>query len=703
VRLNARIAEFVWDRRRLLALACAVVTVLALWQARAVGVDNSLRIWFVDDDPTLVAYRSFQARFGNDEVVVVALERADGMASDAGLRLLERAQARLAQVDGVAQVLSIADYAELLRGLGVEGDLRERVLTEDALRDRLISRDGRFAAMVLRLQTGEDIDARRDRVLAGIEQALDRLGEPHHLAGVGVLYVALNRLSMIDAFTLFCAAVALMFVLLWAVYRRLTPALITLGVAATAMLWTMGLYGAAGRSLNMVTSAMPTVILVVGVAQMIHILLFAARQPQRAERRARAVAVIGEMLPPALLTIATSAFGFAALAASPLPAVRDLGMFTAAGLLGCFALCLLGSAFVLASARREPRPREDGWMPRAALRLGALGARHPLRTLAAAGFAVLVAGAAGSRVAVDTFTLEYLPADHPVRRDSALIEERLGPYVPLEFLVTPPAGPARADLPAAIERWQRAGERVAGVGWSRSPVDDARAGFVLEPRIGPEGALRVTFSVRMQSARGVDRTTKALLALARLPQGSRVEPAGYLPLYVHMVDQIVASQLSGFALAFVAVFGAIALAFRSARIAALALPSNLLPLLVIFGAMGAAGIRLDPATVTIAAIVLGLIVDDTVHLLYRLRTELARQDAGADRAAALRTTMGSAGRAIVATTLVMTLGFSVFAFSEIRSLVTFGLLIALAMLSGLLADLVLVPALVMLRVWRRPC
>ena len=97
--------------------------------------------------------------------------------------------------------------------------------------------------------------------------------------------------------------------------------------------------------------------------------------------------------------------------------------------------------------------------------------------------------------------------------------------------------------------------------------------------------------------------------------------------------------------------------------------------------MGAAGIRLDPATVTIAAIVLGLIVDDTVHLLYRLRTELGRQDAGADRAAALHTTMGSAGRAIVATTLVMTLGFSVFAFSEIRSLVTFGLLIALVITS----------------------
>jgi len=288
-----------------------------------------------------------------------------------------------------------------------------------------------------------------------------------------------------------------------------------------------------------------------------------------------------------------------------------------------------------------------------------------------------------------------------VRRDSALIEDRLAPYVPMEFLLRPAGGLGHAELLKAIERWQRAGERLPGIGWSRSPVDDARTGVALEPRVDASGALRVTFSVRMQSANSVDRTMRALVGAARMPQGTVVEPAGYLPLYVRMVEQIVASQISGFALAFVAVFGAIALAFRSAAIAALALPSNLLPLLVVFGAMGAAGIRLDAATATIAAVVLGLLVDDTVHLLYCLRTELDRSAQEADTGAALRATLGSAGRAIVATTLVMTLGFSVFAFSEIRSLVYFGLLVALAMATGLLADLVLLPALIMLR--RRPC
>jgi len=83
-----------------------------------------------------------------------------------------------------------------------------------------------------------------------------------------------------------------------------------------------------------------------------------------------------------------------------------------------------------------------------------------------------------------------------------------------------------------------------------------------------------------------------------------------------------------------------------------------------------------------------------VHFLHALREALARH---VDRAEALRATVAGAGRSILTTALVMSLGFSVFALSEIRSLVYFGLLIALAMAASVLIDLLLIPALVMLR------
>lgn len=694
--LAERIAGFAWDRRRGLGLLCALVTALAAWQAGKVGVDNSLRIWFVDDDPHLVAYQGFQRRFGNDEVVVVVFRRDQGMADGVGLEILRRAEAELSAVDGVAQVMSIAGYADRVQAAGFEGDLQRRILREALLRDRLVSRDGKAAAIVARMRPGDDLDVRRDRIVGDIEHALERFETPHHLAGVGVLYVALNRLSMTDASTLFGAAVALMLGLLWLLYRRIGPALLTIGAATAAMVWTMGLYGAAGRSMNMVTSAMPTVVLVVGVAAMVHILLYAATRPRGEAPRVRAVAVLSHMLEPCLLNTATSALGFAALGASPLPAVRDLGLFTAAGLLGGFALTMLGATFALAWNRGEPRPGRADWTQRAALAIGGAGLRRPMTTLVVGCAVIAIAGVAASRLVIDTFTLEFLSPDHPVRRDSAFIEKHLAPYVPMEFLVRAGPGAGDAGLRPAIEGWQRRGERLAGVGWSRSSADEARAGVTLETRSDGTGAERVTFSVRMQSAKSVERTMGALLAQARLPQGTEVQAAGYLPMYVHMIDYIVQSQVQGFAFAFVAVFGVIAVAFRSARIAALAVPSNLLPVVALLGVMGAVGIRLDAATVTIAAVVLGLVVDDTVHFLHRLRTELPRH---ADPANAVRATLASAGHAIVTTSIIMTLGFSVFALSAIASLVQFGLLIALAMAIAVLTDLVLLPALVM--TWRR--
>jgi predicted RND superfamily exporter protein len=146
----------------------------------------------------------------------------------------------------------------------------------------------------------------------------------------------------------------------------------------------------------------------------------------------------------------------------------------------------------------------------------------------------------------------------------------------------------------------------------------------------------------------------------------------------------------------VVVFGVIALAFGSARAALLAIPSNVVPLVLILGTMGLAGIRLDVATVTIASIVLGLVVDDTVHALYKLSDQFERHR---DHERALRAMIATTGPAILCTSLVMAVGFSVFALAEIKSVIYFGLLIGLGMLSSVLADLLFLPALV---TWLRP-
>jgi predicted RND superfamily exporter protein len=181
--------------------------------------------------------------------------------------------------------------------------------------------------------------------------------------------------------------------------------------------------------------------------------------------------------------------------------------------------------------------------------------------------------------------------------------------------------------------------------------------------------------------------------MADFSTGVQVRPAGYLPLYVQMMRHIVETQLYSFALAFGLIMAVLSILFRSLQQLLLIAISNLLPIVVLLGTMGWLGMRLDAATVTIAAIVFGLIVDDTVQFLYRYREERKHYDVPG----ALSKTADTAGHAMTITTLVMITGFSVLGFAAIKSIVFFGLLVSLTMVAALFTDLLVVPAVLALR------
>jgi predicted RND superfamily exporter protein len=146
-------------------------------------------------------------------------------------------------------------------------------------------------------------------------------------------------------------------------------------------------------------------------------------------------------------------------------------------------------------------------------------------------------------------------------------------------------------------------------------------------------------------------------------------------------------------LAFVIIFFMLALLFKSVRLSALAIPANLIPVLLILGIMGFAGIALDVATVTISAVVLGLVVDDTTQFLYRYNFELEQHN---PHEIALKNAIQGAGQALATTSLVLGLGFLVLTLTAIKSIAFFGLLCAIALLVALLGDLLLLPAILML-------
>lgn len=736
--LGERWIEAVLRLRWAVLAALVVLTAVCAWGATRVGVDNSVEVWFVDDDPALAAYHRFQDVFGNDEVVAIAVHDERGLLTPEGLALIRKVGDAAAGVEGVARVTSLTTVSDVrsyadadgIEVLDVGPLVRDgqvdaaRVLADPLLVGRLVSADGKTALVIAQMRAMGDVDAKRHGVLVGLQAAVAPITGEYRTAGIGVVYDALNQLSTVDSAIFIVLSYVVIVGVLWVLMGRVLAMVVSMASVGVAAVWLMGAYGFAGRDINMVTMILPTLVLIIGVSDCVHVMNHVAELAPgwKGTRRELVRTAAGFVFWPCLFNTVTTAVGFASLATAPMAVLRDLGIFAAIGLAGAFLVALTVVPIALLSARVEPVLSDRGKVQALVDACADLALRRPAAVLVGTAFVSLVSLLGIARMEVDTYSIDYLRASHPVRQHSDWIEANLGPYTPLEFVVS---GGGRVDRPevlAALDAWERAMEAHPQVGWASSVADVAKRlnrelsadhrdavptdpaaieqSFLLytaSPDVdlstqvqGDWAGARVTVGIPMLSAGEMGRLIGELTALAKLPDGVTVEVTGYLPLYVHMMDYIVRSQLSSFGLAFVLIFSIIAILFRSVKLAALAVPANLVPILLTLGVMGFAGIRLDVATVTIGAIVLGLVVDDTVQFLYRYQHELARLNG--DSEAATRATVRTLGRSLVITAMVLALGFSVLGFAGIKSVAWFGLLVALALGTGVFGDLLVLPA-----------
>lgn len=747
-------------RRRCPLLAALLLATLSLgaFAGRAFPPDNSLQVFFLDTDPQLRAYREFASLFGNDEVILLLVEEPLGFFTAQGLGRLRALGAALESIPGVARadsLLTLRDAREAEDGLRFERmipdplpederafeRLRQDVLRSPLARGRLLSADGGKALLVVQMAALSDIDAQRRRVVAEVRRvAAESFPGRHAMGGIGVIHAGLDEATQ-DEMTRFAGVgYALMFGALYWVFRRARLVLAALGVIALATLASLGAYGLAGHRLNLVTLTLPTLILVLGIADAVHFPAAFAEaeiQARGASREDCAARALRSVLFPCAFNSVTTAAGFLGLLAAPMALFRDLGAYAALGLLVALlaAVVLMLNAY-LSLPRAVPFPAHpavarllDACRSALTHRPGALFA------ISAALFGLALAGAL--RVRADTYTLGYLPRGHQVVRDHETLVREWGSYGVLEFTVVPAEGRSVDDpeVLAGLERFvTRARERpeirdgfslatvyrrmaaalgheapagtpfsgdlvaqlrlfVEPGGFSWEKDDPAWRDNFLAPLVTEDGSRgRLTLVCRMMSAVELGRLLDQLVEVAgqALGPAGRLVPSGYPPLYVRIVEYITRSQVRGFFSALGLLFVLMLLWLRSPRLALLSLVPNLFPVAVLLGIMGAFDIPLDVGTACVAAIVIGVSFDDTIHFLHHWRQGEARRLAWADN---LRATFSGAGSPAVVTALLLLAGYPVLMLSGVATLFYFGLLTSVSAVAGLFGDLVILPLL----------
>lgn len=699
--------EFILHRGRLLAVLSLVSLVVPLCFLPQLRIDNSIEVWLGRRSEAFQQYQDFRSRYGSDELVIVAASMPQPLSEPALAAQRELAEA-LRRIDGIRDVSDLPQAYAALSLLAPQTALRPQ--DHPLIRNLLLASDGQSIGVIAWLKPLSGPTARRQVVDAVREaaQILARNGYEPHIVGTPVLNVALDRASSREARRLLPIAGALSAIVLVLLLRSIAGAVACLAGAAATVLWTLAAMAMAGLSLNLISVALPSLLLVLSIAPGIHIALrFLSRRsagddPEEAMRQ-----TLRELFIPILLTTLTTMIGFASLMVTDMQPVFEVGLFAGVGMALSWVLNLTLVPGLLRLLAVRPNRQVAGGRLAWTARVGGLMARN---RWAVAGVSLILTAACAllaGRIRTESNILSFLPAGSTVVRDYQFVSQRLTGLYTLELDVAVPASEEEAALGAIAAVGQRLAGRpdVARVdhyaqllpvlertrllaNLVASPVAKAASHF----RTVEQGTvhLRASFLVRSMASEDFYALVDALRreASARLPKTSRWDITGAVLLLNNAQSALVQTQVRSFAIAGGLVLGVIGLLFGSWRVLAAAVVPNLLPVLGTFALMAVAGIPIDPATVMIASVAIGLAVDSTIHFVASYR--LARP--GADRVAAAAAAMERSGRPIVFASLVAAAGFALLCLAEFRPLADFGLLTSATLLTAMICDLTVTPA-----------
>jgi len=739
--------------RWLVLVLCLVITLLALGKLQEARIGSSMGELLFGENPEYETYLERSEEFAGDEVLVVVIEDVDILAEQTITRIEAAAELieRIEEVDEVQGVHSAQHVAwsggtleaqpytdEALDNPEDRAEILEALKTDPLSSGLYVSDDSEHTLLFVELTSAKDRQAERMGLLVG--EVLDVLSgqgfPPEQLRASGFVATssALVGETNYGLQRIFPFVIVALFAVVFLLFRRFWPVLVSMGIAMLGVIWTMGFAMCIDPQINVMMVVVPTVILIVAFSDVIHLcsayLLELEHGYDKKDAIERSAAEVGKAC---LYTSVTTFFGFVAMSFVPTPMFRKLGVILGFGV--AIALLLAVTIVpIIFSLMRRPKPWRQGsssrvqqLVDRMLAGIAALTTARPWAVIAAFGVALALTFLGLSMLRIETSFTERLHEKHEVRQAQAFVKDHFASTHMLDLYVELPEAEDLfdPDLFAGLVAFQSAVEEHPEVDAVYSVVDllqhihaELNKDFPDAPDLPDKRAMLAQYSLlfEMAGGEGLERfvdfdrrvarlgvrlegermresyeTAVELAALAgeHLPPEVQVKPSGLLYLGGDWLDDIVAGQKRGLIFTFITVTLMMILALRSLRGGLGSMIPNALPLLALGAWLGFATDIADSDTIIVAMLAIGIGVDDTIHFLMRYRIELQRNP---DRAAALKRCFDFAGRAIVMTTVTLAIGFAPMAASRYLSLAMLGTLLPGTLVVALLADLFLVPA-----------
>ncbi len=605
----------------------------------------------------------------------------------------------------------------------------DRLLSNPLVAGSLIAHDGSRVAM--EIQPSDDLTTgQRQALRDAFEQARADTGisrERVSLTGTIAMSLAQSDATLGDAWTFVPLSLATGLGLILWLFRRWLAMAATLLVISASLGSGLAVTAARGHAFTIASAILIPLATALAVALLVHLFNALTRQAQLgytgAERALRAQAEIHR---PAMFTALTTAAAFLSLSISPQPA-GIFGQAAAAAVIVQYiaVLWLLPAIF----ARWDRRPWPDSsqgvsLLERPICRLVLFAYRNPRATVGVA-LAVMLLGLPQIwRADVDVDLLRFLPSEHSTVISTQGFAEHFHGTIVIDVVFMHGERdafmePHHLERVVALRGWLEARpevdrtrsmvEIVQEINWAVHNEDpryrtipDSRAviaqylmlydGVELFDFVDRDFQItRISVFLNVRGSQAVNRfATEIQETLAeRGWQSNEVRLASTNYLLAQNERRILRGQLHGLLLAGALIFLLMALLWHSLKHAALGMLPNLFPVICVAMIIGLFGLDLNVITAMIAAIVLGIAVDDTIHLYYGYQR---RRGSGFGHGRALLHTYRNAGRAVTATTLILGAQMLWLTFSNFTPTSTFGLLTAAGIGAAWLFDLLVLPA-----------
>lgn len=727
-----------------------IITGWFIWAMKDLKFDYNFEHFFPLESDDAAFYYQYRDKFGADnDFLLIGAQHEKSVFDPAFLRRLDTLSQKLRALPAVKSVNGITNVkVPVINSFGFTGiplvnlhqpgslpDDSARMVNAGIYTGSLLSKDLHATLLVVKHAQHLEKEA-ADTLLNQVDETIAR-------AGLGKVFVTgkirweqtyLEK-TRSEMWLFIGLSLALVVLFLWLTFRSFWGVIVPLLVVLLSIIWTLGLMAATGKALDLMVILVPCILFVVGMSDVIHITsqfhekIVAGLPPQSAIFEA-----FKEVGFATFLTCIATAFAFLTLRTTAINPIRDFGTYTAFGVIAAYLLSITILPWMLMRVKNPSRLKihtlNFAWDSRLKTLLRWVF-RNPKPILGATLALVVVSLWGISRIQVNNALLNDLSKNHPMIKDFAFFDQHFSGVRGFEMEVSTTEGQNILSWEnlQIIQKVNRFLHDSLQIGNIISPVEvisgfnqaihDGEPQWYGMPKSQPAydtlmqkvkpylkySTVRAYLAPSGNSARFSgqmkDKGSKAVGAKNdRLMQFIHALPAANLEFRItgssDLIDKsnnyLMANMLEGLSLDVIVLMLIIFLIFRSWRMMLISVLPNLIPLLMVAGIMGIANIEMAVTISIIFSIAFGIAIDDTLHLLSRLKVEL---DKGSSLPLALKTTYLSTGKAMILTALIISSGFAILMLSSFKSTFYVGLMISLTLLVALIAELFLMPVLIL--------